>query len=140
MSYATQADLEKRIPVRELIQLTDDEKLGVVNAARITEALEIASSTIDSYAGTKYAIPLQTSVKVRDLCVDLAAWCLEKRRARIRKDTQKAYEAAIGFLKDLSASRATLDQPTGASPQTGAGELKATEEEQVFSDDHLRGY
>ncbi len=143
MAYITVDDLKKGMPEAELIQLTDDEKAGSLTAAalaRITEAISSAGADIDSYAGTRYATPLQTSQKVKDLALDLTKWRLEKRRSKIREDTQRAFEAAVAFLKDVAAGRAKLDQPVGAAPQSDAQQVQTTEVEGPFSDENLDGF
>jgi phage gp36-like protein len=140
MAYITVDDLKKAMPEAELIQLTDDEKAGSLTAAalaRINEAIAGAGADIDSYAGTRYATPLQTSEKVQDLACDLTIWRLEKRRRKIRENTQTAYDAAIAFLKDVAAERAKLDQPVGAAPQSDQQLVRTTEKEELFSGDNL---
>lgn len=143
MPYITVDDLKKAMPEAELIQLTDDEKAGsltVTALARINEAISSAGADIDSYAGTKYATPLQSSQKVKDLACDLTIWRLEKRRRKIRENTQTAYDAAIAFLKDVAAGRAKLDQPAGAAPQSDVQQVRTTEVEGPFSDENLDGF
>ncbi len=141
MSYVTASELEDYISETELIQLTDDVGLGAVDTTKITAALAAADAEIDAYARVRYTTPLETSEKVKQLARDLAIWHLEKRRRRIREDTQKAYDLAIAFLRDLAAGRASLDQPTGGAPQTAAQEVLSSEEDDLkFSDDNLEGF
>jgi phage gp36-like protein len=71
------------------------------------------------------------------LARDIAIWHLEKRRRRIREDTQKAYDLALAFLKDLAGGRAQLDQPVAGTPQSGGQLVRTTEKDEVFSDDNL---
>ena len=42
----------------ELVQLTDDTNSGAVNAQLVTDILDEASAMIDSYARTRYTVPL----------------------------------------------------------------------------------
>lgn len=140
MPYATQSDLLNQLTNAELIQLTDDTGSGSVDSAKVTAALTAASATIDAYAGARYTIPLQTSDKVKQLCIDIAIYELEKRRRRLRDATVAAYDAAIRFLRDLAAGRAVLDQPSGAQPQATEADIKKTAQERVFSDDKLRDF
>jgi len=140
LAYATQADLLNQMTEQELIQLTDDAGNSLVDAAKVTDAIKAADATIDAYAGARYTLPLQTSEKVRHLSMDIAIYELEKRRRRIREDTQKAYDAAIAFLKDLSAGRAVLDQPSGQPAQTSELDVKVPDDKGVFSDENLEGF
>ena len=140
MPYATQADLLNQITQAELVQLTDDTGSGSVDTAKVDAALNAASATIDAYAGARYTLPLQTSEKVKQVCVDLAIYELEKRRRRVRDATLAARDAALSFLRDLAAGRAVLDQPSGAPAQQTEADVKKTEQERVFSDENLEGF
>lgn len=140
MPYCTQADLLNQITNAELIQLTDDAGTGTLDTAKVDAALAAASATIDAYAGARYTLPLQASEKVKQLCLDLAIYELEKRRRRLREATVAARDAAIAFLRDLAAGRAVLDQPAGAQPQTTEADVKKTAQERVFSDEKLERF
>lgn len=140
MPYCTEADLLNQLTQAELVQLTDDAGTGSVDSAKVDAALAAASATIDAYAGARYTLPLQTSEKVKQLCVDLAIYELEKRRRRVREATLAARDAALSFLRDLARGRAVLDQPTGAQPQASEADVKKTEQERAFSDEKLEGF
>ena len=140
MPYSTQADLLNQLTQAELVQLTDDDATGSVDSAKVDAALTAASATIDAYAGARYTLPLQTSEKVKQLCVDLAIYELEKRRRRVREATLAARDAALSFLRDLARGRAVLDQPAGAQPQASEADVKKTEQDRIFSDDNLQNF
>jgi len=140
MAYCTQADLLNQLTQAELIQLTDDAGSGTVASDKIDAALAAASATIDAYAGGRDTLPLQPSEKVKQLCVDLAIYELEKRRRRLRQATIAARDAALSFLRDLARGQAVLDQPAGAQPQSSEADVKKTEQPRRFSDDNLEGF
>ncbi len=140
MPYATQNDLLNQLSEAELVQLTDDAGAGAVDTTKVDAALAAASATIDAYAGARYALPLQTAEKVKQLSIDLAIYELEKRRRRLREATVAARDAALAFLRDLAAGRAVLDQPPGAQPQTSEADVKKTSQPRVFSDDNLENF
>jgi len=140
MPYCTQADLLNQLTPEELIQLTDDAATGSVDTAKVDAALAAAAATIDAYAGARYTLPLQTSEKIKQLCVDLSVYELEKRRRRVREATLAARDAALSFLRDLARGRAVLDQPAGAQPQTSEADVKKTDATRTFSDDNLEDF
>ncbi len=140
MAYCTENDLLNQLTQPELVQLTDDAGTGAVDSAKVDAALMAASATIDAYAGARYTLPLQLSEKIKQLCIDLAIYELEKRRRRIREATLAARDAALSFLRDLARGRAVLDQPAGAQPQTSEADVKRTEQERVFDDENLEGF
>lgn len=141
MVYAAQVDVIARgVTAEELKQLTDDTNQGKIDATVVTAALTEASATVDSYCRQRYAIPLQTSEKIKGVTVDIAIHILFSRRRRVVEDVQQRYDNAIAFLKDVSMGRAGLDQPTNASPQTGGTGVLATSDDGRFSDDNLGGF
>jgi phage gp36-like protein len=141
LAYATQADLSpRRISNAELIQLTDDSNSGQVNAQLVSDILDEASAAIDSYAGQRYGVPLQSSLQVKGLTLTIAEYLLYLRRKRMKADVRQAYEDAIAFLKDVSSGKARLDQPATAAAQTGAGDVLTTSKPEKFSDQNLSAF
>ncbi|HLJ87755.1 MAG TPA: DUF1320 domain-containing protein [Candidatus Angelobacter sp.] len=141
MAYATQDDLSpRRITPSELVQLTDDTNSGQVNVKIVSDILDEASALIDSYCRQRYTIPLQSSNQVNGLTLTIAEWFLYQRRKRMKKDVSEAYEYALQFLRDVGVGKASLDQPVAAVPQSGSGDVRATQNAERFSDDNLAGY
>ncbi len=140
MPYCTQSDLLNQLTQAELVQLTDDDATGAVDPAKVDAALNAASATIDAYAGARYTLPLQSSEKIKQLCIDLAIYELEKRRRRLRDATVAARDAAFAFLRDLARGRAVLDQPAGAPAQQSEADVKKTQQDRTFSDEKLEGF
>ena len=62
MPYATVTDLQDRLGVPRLVQLTDlaDPSVGLVDPAVAQKALDDAEAEIDGYLGGRYALPLAT--------------------------------------------------------------------------------
>jgi len=117
MAYATQADLENRLTHKKLVELTDFDGSGELVAARVTEALDMASADIDAYASGRYMPPLAQSKQVLDICLRIAIYRLYANRQRAIPETvAKDREDAMAMLKDVSTGKASLDQ--AATPQT----------------------
>ena len=121
MAYTTIADIRKRITETKLTQLTDYKGLGSTDTDVVTAALNSASAIIDSYAGTRFSLPLTVSDQVKDLEVTIAIYKLHEGRQMVPEQVRQSYDDAIAFLKDVSAGRASLDQATKA--QSGGGEV-----------------
>lgn len=147
MSYLTQADLEDELGIERLIQLTDDEGAGLLNEKRVSKAIGYAVGTFDSYARTRYALPVPVTPKVQAVCLDLAVFHLFKSRAKdtegeykVRKD---AHDAAVKFLTDVQQGKAALDVPaaeeTTTNPASPDRVLKGNTSP-VFTDDKLSGF
>lgn len=149
MAYATQNDLVPlRMSQKDLSELTVDVPSGApaVDAATtaqiVTAALEEASGRVESYCRQRYITPLQQSDDVKALTLDIAVYLLFSRRrtTRITETVQQRFEQAIGFLKDISSGRASLDQPVTAVSQQSSGEAVVTRKHERFSDCNLDGY
>jgi len=109
MAYCTQTDIIKELPEAKLKELTDDENLGAVNAARVTEAIAKADSIIDAYCGGRYQIPF-TSVPqvIKTLSVSLSIYNLYKRRGRMSNTLQDQYTKDVKLLEAISKGVVTL--------------------------------
>jgi phage gp36-like protein len=146
MPYATQDDLVPlRLTQKDLIELTDDDDTGEVNADIVSAALEEASGRVESYCRARYVTPLQQSDDVKALTLDIGVYLLFSRRreTRISDTVQERFNQAIAFLKDISNAKASLDQPASAVvPQASlAGpELSRKDYHLRFSDRNIEGF
>lgn len=107
MSYSTQANLVSRYGETELIQLTDRDNVGAIDAAVVSKAIADADALIDSYASAKYAVPLSpVPSTIERIACTLARYFLHDQAAsdRVRKD----YDDAIAFLKGVASGAVTL--------------------------------
>jgi phage gp36-like protein len=152
--YITKQDLIDELGEEKLLELADpsasfeldDPKVD----AKINRVLSFAVGTFDSYARTRYTLPVPATEKVRATCVDLAVFKLFEGRATIADDgvyqvRKNSHDAALKFLKDVASGMAALDVPaaeeTAANPATPDRVLRASDVKPgVFSDENLRGY
>src|SRR3972149_3555640 len=130
--YSTQADLEKLISPSTLMQLADDNKDGVADAAVISEAIEAADDQIDAYCGARYQVPFATVPGVvNKMSVDLALYHLYTRRASdtVPEVRQTRYDAAVKFLEQVAKGAVSLGvQPAPAGDAAGRGEKPTSAE------------
>lgn len=143
MSYSTLTDIKKLIPEETLIQLTDDEGLGVVNQTRIDEAIKGADSEIDSYCGGRYKVPLSTVPDiVKKLSIDIAIYNLYSRRVEeIPQTRAERYKNAIRQLEAISKGVVSLGiDPQPSASIDGRAETNKETDENVFSRDKLEGF
>ena len=130
-----------------LVQLTDDLNSRAINPAVVAKAIDSATGTFDSYARTRYTLPVPVTPLVKSICIDIAVYSLQRKRATYKEGVfevrKTAYDEAISKLKDIAAGRAALDVPasdetieTPASPDkilTNAAKAK-------FNDRILSGF
>lgn len=151
MAYATQADLTpNRVPQKDLTELTVDIPSGnpttdaATTAAIVSDVLERASGRIDSYCRNRYATPLQADDDLVELTLDIAVYMLFTRRleTRLTDTVQQRYNQAIVFLKDVSQGKASLDQPSGATPQTSVAgpQISQRDRHLAFDEKNIKGF
>ena len=141
MAYAVKADLQKRLDDAKLLQLTDFANAGSVDDTRITEALNAASSLVDSYTGGRYVLPLTVSDQVKDITLDIAIYKLHSGRQIDSDPVKEAYDQALRFLKDVSAGKASLNQ--SGKVQSTERDVKTRDHDadpEVFDDTKLRDF
>jgi len=143
MPYSTVDDIKKMLPEEIIVQLTDDEASGSLNAARAEEAISQADAEIDSYLGGRYSVPLASAPEiVRKLSVDIAIYNLYSRLVSEAPAARaERYRAAVRQLEAISAGRASLgvDPAPGAS-KDGRAETNRAGGENVFTRESLKGF
>lgn len=141
MSYCTADDILKWIESSELVQLTDDGDLGVVNDTVVGNAIEYASAVIDGYLGARYTLPLATvPVILKTYCTDIAICALYDRRPAGRPEHwQDRCKNADRFLGLVAAGKISL----GAADPAGTGESDTAvvdAADPIFSREELERY
>lgn len=134
MAYCTQSDLLEQISQDELIQLTDDADLGVVDTTVVDRAIADADAEIDSYCGAKYDVPFSpVPVMVRKLSVDLSIYNLFARRRGAPEDRKERYDNAIRFLKDVSRGLGSLGADAPSGDDEAGAEATAKKADRIFT-------
>lgn len=139
MPYATSDDMVARFGEAELIANSDRSGAGVVDPDVVAGAIAAASSIIDSYIGTRYALPLATTPAVlKTICEDLARHALYTvEPMKIVIDNR---DAALSRLKDISRGLASLDVPEPAAAAPSHNEILIEAGERTASREELRKY
>lgn len=142
-NYITQEDIEKKIGVDGLIQLTDDYVDGVVNTDNMNQAITDAEGEVDSYLAKQYSVPLSSPPAiVKAICLDIVIYHLWGRRKSTPEDIEKRYTNAIRFLEKVAKDQVSLgvDTEPTASPNEGGPASTKTDEDRIFTDDTLQNY
>jgi phage gp36-like protein len=128
VSYAAQSDLATRYGERELVLVTDKSTppTGLVDATVVARALADADALIDSFLGTRYAVPISEPAPavIVSVACQIARYRLHEDRPT--EPIRAAYEDAIRWLERVSQGRANvpgLTEPTtSVDPIEGASE------------------
>lgn len=121
MSYASQTDMIERFGEGELIELTDRNHTGAIDAAVLDRALADGAAEIDGYLASRYQLPLTTTptVLVR-VCADIARYHLHD--DNIPEPVEIRYKSAVDLLRQVSLGRVSLGvSDTGDSPTSNDG-------------------
>ena len=105
--YANRESLIKRYTLKVLEQIAWLPETQTLDEAKVQEALEDASQTIDSYLGGRYALPLKTETAVLERhCCYIDRYFLEKNRAT--DQARQDYEDTLRFLEKVASGAISL--------------------------------
>lgn len=113
MAYITIDELRAYLQKKDIEQLSDDVN-GTSDAEEvITPILESATDICNSYIGVRYTVPLTApDYAIKDACAKIATYYLHLRRDwTVTETIEKAYEAAIAWLKNVAQGKAVLPIP-----------------------------
>lgn len=141
MAYCDQTDINDQVDERNLILLTDDDDTGSVDSDKVDAAILKADALIDSYLAVKYAVPMDTvPAIVKKLSVDIAVYELFSRRDSVPESTQKRFDDAVTFLKDVAQGRAGIPGATSADSSMSSNAPTITTSSRIFSRSKMKGF
>jgi len=133
MAYCTQSDIEKMLPEKQLIRLTDDENTGLINTVRLDEAIDSAAEEIDAYIGSRTKLPVSGTAPpiLGKFNTDIAIFNLYSRFSENIPETREdRYKNAIKTLEKISEGKLSfgiqpLPDPPSADEYAAAGQISA---------------
>jgi len=138
--YCTQDDImASGIPEDDLIQLTDDEDLGVVDETVVAKAISRADEMIDGYLRNRYEVPVDPVPGVLNtIAIDLVVYFLYGHRPHIETPArvEKSYNDARSDLQKIQNGNLLLGiedvESTGKAETSGSGRIFTTDTLQNF--------
>ena len=107
--YATADTMTARFGQREVLSLSDRGNTGEVDTTVLSDALDDASSEIDTYLAGRYALPLDPAPKMlTGLCCDIARYRLCGGETVMTDEIRQRYKDAVSFLKLVASGDVTL--------------------------------
>jgi phage gp36-like protein len=144
VSYATPQDIINRYPNRDLVQLTNEDPTATtINDAPLQQALNDASSEIDTYLEARFTLPLSDPPAVLNrLAADIAMYRLQSLRPlHDLEDARRRYDDAIAMLTKVAGGELTLGLAPDNREPPAAGATEGTQGPvRTFSRDKLKGY
>ena len=129
MAYCTQDDiLALDMDERTMLQLTDDDKVGDIDVAKVTAAIAKADEDyIDLYSRKRYSVPFNpVPDQIKRLSATIAAYYLHRRKQKVTNSILDKYTKAVATLKGISMGTVELE---GATPLTDSSGIASTTED-----------
>ena len=142
MAYASIDQLKAVIQPRDLELLTDFEGSGTPSDDRLVEALDDATSEINSFIGKVVTLPLAEPPRLLTvLCRDLAMHRLYVNLGHDMAAYQRLRKDAIDTLRAIAAGQTAIgDDGDGPSEMTSPGVAMTDGPERLFTRNSLRGF
>lgn len=107
MAYATLGEVQVRVSLAMLQDVADDNSDGAFDTGVVLAALDSASSLADGYIAAYLPLP-SVPHALRDAVIDIAMQSIRLPRDKGTEDSEKAYKAAMAWLKDVQDGTALL--------------------------------
>lgn len=132
-SYCTQADIEGEIQDSDLIGLTDDSQMGVINTTVLNQVISNASGEIDRMVGNRYTVPFNpVPPSVNSMAIVITCYRLLRRRETPDEKNK--------FFADYAAIREFLMQVKKGEEQLDLSVQTAFEQVQFNARPSIYGY
>ncbi|RRW89151.1 gp436 family protein [Pandoraea apista] len=109
MSYASREEMIDRFGELEVIQLTDRDRRGEIDASVLAYALEDASAEMNTYLAGRYQVPVKVHARfLAGLCCDIARYRMSGSETVETDPVRVRYKDALRFLEKVANGTATL--------------------------------
>jgi len=139
--YCTLGDITSTITLDDVLQLTDDNDTGLVDTAKVDEAIAKADGLISAFIG---GVTLDTVPElIRQISVELSIYHLYKRRfaANMPESIERGYTHAMDLLKQIQSGKLSIG--VEATEQTAPDRYYKTNKrsaDRMFSKSRFGGY
>lgn len=165
--YSALDDIKKQIPAEAIIQLTDDDQVGItlemivaamagttdpLQEASLTEAAEAAvefitdaitsaDAEIDGYCSTKYTVPFAVvPAVIKRISTHLAIYNLYARRVETMPEVREANRKnSIDLLTKISRGIVALGELAASAPVQPSQSPAITSSPRIFGRDKMKG-
>lgn len=141
MPYCTLTDITSTVTEDDVLQLTDDEGNGVVNTARVDEAITKSDGLILAFTGG--IVPDPVPEIIRQISVELSIYHLYKRRfaSNMPESIDKGYARSIDLLKQIQSGKISIGlKEADHAVASGQYATNKTSDDRLFGKTKLAGY
>jgi phage gp36-like protein len=111
----------------------------VADVGAIDEAILFADDLVDSYLSTRYSTPVDSTPLVVGYAGDIAVYKIANTADVLTEEIAKRYGLAVSWLKDISASRASLPGAVVPSASVETSLVETCGNERLFTRRSMRG-
>jgi phage gp36-like protein len=142
MAYNTKADLLAELSEATLMQLTDDDNIGVVDDNVLARVFAKSAAMVDGYCSNLYDVPFAvTPPFIQALDLDIAIYLLFARRENIPESRAKQHTNAIKLLEGIGSGKIQVGVSGKNAPaQSGQTIQVSTPSIEIFTPTRLRNY
>lgn len=141
MPYAIETDMISRFGNPEVVALTDRANTGLIDAAVLATAIELAGDEIDGYLSGRYGLPLANPPKLlTGLCCDIARYRLCGADVQETEAVRARYKDAVRVLEAVRDGKLTLGLDPAAQPVGTRDTVLINNGRRVFDQDALSDY
>lgn len=114
MAYATQTQMEVAAGgAARLVELADWDNDGTADAAVISQCQAEVDSMIDSYAATRYAVPIEDpSLALQSIAAGAYVYWLRQKRSLVSEEHKLEHDERTAWLVRLSKGQVLPSDPT----------------------------
>jgi phage gp36-like protein len=124
MAYVTQQQLIDRFGEAELIQLTDRENTGAIDAVVLAQAIGDAGAEIDGYLASRYQLPIAPPPAILTLYAgDIVRYRLYDDGAT--EEVRKSYDDAIKFVRLVGEGKLRLGAAADEPVASGGAQMES---------------
>jgi len=140
MPYASQVNMVAQFGEREVIALTDRARVGLIDVGVLNDALNRASSLIDSYLSDRFGAPLtSTPVEIIDACCDIARYKLCGSDALGSDEIRNRYKDALKLLQMVRDRELNIGLTAAGAAIVETAGVRFTSRARAFTPDGLLG-
>lgn len=134
MAYCALDDIKEQISEDELLQLTDDDGLEVIDASVTDRAIADADAEINSYCAERHTVPFETApLIIRKYSVVIAIYNLFMRRGDIPDDRETSYNNAVKFLQNIAKGIVSLGANAPVETSQDTVGVTTSKSDRIFS-------
>lgn len=138
--YNTKDDILGELSEETLIQLTDDDNLGVVDDVKVAQALTASAAMIDGYCGKLYQVPFAVCPDfIKALDLDITVYNLFSRRENVPENRKTRRDNAVKNLEQIAKGLVTLGIATIPQPAKNTGSASFSSNARLCTRDTMKG-